>query len=382
MKGEWISVPLQGSQALRAYRSAPKGGGPGLLICHDASGITAQMLALADLMAEEGYTVLMPDLPGHREPRVAAPYIEAAGRALRQCPSFKGRVGILGFGTGGRLALAGAAVCDADCAVSYYGEDIDSDLEPLGKEGVATVLHFAEKDPLVPAEAVARISRAISRRKDAALHVYRDTERGFAAEESPAYRKTSADMAYSRTLGVLRKVLGPHFDLSALWERHRACEFDTRDADATMRTMVAEPYVNHIPTMTGGFGQADLHRFYRDHFIPKSPKDMRNIPVSRTVGVDRVVNEGVLCFTHDVEIDWMLPGIPPTGRYVEVPIVGIITFRGDKLVHEHIYWDQASVLVQIGLLDPAGLPVAGIEAAKKVLDPSRPSNTLLPGWQS
>ena len=145
--------------------------------------------------------------------------------------------------------------------------------------------------------------------------------------------------------------------------------------------MVSQPYVNHIPTLTGGYGQAELHRFYKHHFIPKSPKDMRNIPISRTVGADRVVNEGVLCFTHDTEIDWMLPGVPPTGRYVEVGLVGIDTFRGNKLVHEHIYWDQASVLVQTGLLDPEGLPVAGIDAAKKILDPSLPSNAMMQRWR-
>jgi carboxymethylenebutenolidase len=145
--------------------------------------------------------------------------------------------------------------------------------------------------------------------------------------------------------------------------------------------MVEEPYVNHIPTLTGGYGQKELHRFYKHHFIPKSPKDMRNIPISRTIGVERVVNEGVLCFTHDTEIDWMLPGVKPTGKYVEVPIVGVITFRGDKLCHEHIYWDQASVLVQIGLLDPKGLPVAGVASARKVLDPSQAANELMPRWR-
>jgi carboxymethylenebutenolidase len=130
--------------------------------------------------------------------------------------------------------------------------------------------------------------------------------------------------------------------------------------------MVAEPYVNHVPVMTGGVGQQDLARFYAQHFIPKLPADTRLVPISRIVGGDRVVDEMLFCFTHDVEIDWMLPGVPPTGRYVEVPLVAIVNFRGDKLYHEHIYWDQASVLVQIGLIDPAGLPVAGIETAKKL----------------
>ena len=88
----------------------------------------------------------------------------------------------------------------------------------------------------------------------------------------------------------------------------------------------------------------------------------------------------LVSFTHDIEIDWMLPGVPPTGKHVEVPTVAIVNFRGDKLYHEHIYWDQASVLVQIGLLNPRGLPVAGVETAKKLVEETRPSNTLMKRW--
>ena len=95
------------------------------------------------------------------------------------------------------------------------------------------------------------------------------------------------------------------------------------------------------------------------------------------MGADRVVDEMLFSFTHDEQIDWMLPGVPPTGRKVSVPLVAIVNFRGDKLYHEHIYWDQASVLVQIGLLDGAGLPVAGVEAAQKVADETLPSNELI-----
>jgi carboxymethylenebutenolidase len=95
------------------------------------------------------------------------------------------------------------------------------------------------------------------------------------------------------------------------------------------------------------------------------------------VGADRLVDEMVVRFTHTTMIDWMLPGIPPTGRSVEIPVVAIVQFRDGKLAHEHIYWDQASVLVQIGKLDPQGLPVAGAETAGKVLDTNQPSNTLL-----
>jgi carboxymethylenebutenolidase len=165
--------------------------------------------------------------------------------------------------------------------------------------------------------------------------------------------------------------------LSQLWEDHVRYEFSTRNADDTLATMVEEAYVNHIPVLTGGSGQDELREFYSKRFIPQMPPDTEMTPVSRTIGEDQIVDEMVFKFTHTIPMDWMLPGISPTGKRVEVPLVAIIRFRDGKLAHEHIYWDQASVLVQIGLLDPAKLPVAGVESAKKVLDPSLPANELM-----
>jgi len=172
----------------------------------------------------------------------------------------------------------------------------------------------------------------------------------------------------------------PDHDLVALWEAHCRYEFETRDVNATMATMVATPYVNHVPTMTGGVGHDQLKRFYKYHFIGNNPPDTEIMPVSRTVGADQVVDEVVFKFTHTSEVDWMLPGIPPTGRRVEIPLIAVVKFVDGKVAHEHIYWDQASVLVQVGLLDPAGLPVAGIETARKVVDNTRPSNELMARW--
>jgi carboxymethylenebutenolidase len=129
--------------------------------------------------------------------------------------------------------------------------------------------------------------------------------------------------------------------------------------------------------MTGGVGRDQVERFYARYFIPVNPPDFRLTPVSRTIGEDTIVDEFVVQFTHTTVMDWMLPGIPPTGRKVEVPTVAIVKFEGDKLAYEHIYWDQASVLVQIGVLDPGKLPVTGAEQAHKLLDPSLPSNTLM-----
>ncbi len=166
-------------------------------------------------------------------------------------------------------------------------------------------------------------------------------------------------------------------NLAELWEAHCRYEFETRDVEATMATMVGEPYVNHIPTMTGGVGFDDLRDFYANHFIGVNPPDFELVPVSRTVGESSVVDEFVVRFTHTTVMDWMLPGIEPTGRAVEIPTVAIVQFQGDKIVHEHIYWDQASVLVQLGLLDAEGLPIAGAATAHKVLDISLPSNTLM-----
>jgi len=166
-------------------------------------------------------------------------------------------------------------------------------------------------------------------------------------------------------------------NLSQLWEDHVRFEFSTRNTDDTLATMVEDAYVNHIPVLTGGVGRDELREFYSKRFIPQMPPDTEMTPVSRTIGENQVVDEMVFKFTHTIRMDWMLPGVAPTGKRVEVPLVAIVRFREGKLAHEHIYWDQASVLVQIGLLDPEKLPVVGVESARKVLDPSLPANELM-----
>ena len=130
--------------------------------------------------------------------------------------------------------------------------------------------------------------------------------------------------------------------------------------------MVEDAYVNHVPVLTGGSGRNALRIFYERNFIPSMPPDTKLSPISRTVGEEQLVDEMIFSFTHTQEMPWMLPGIPPTNRYVEVALVAIVRFRDGKLAHEHIYWDQASVLKQIGLLPDLDLPVLGIESAQKV----------------
>ncbi|KAK4574138.1 hypothetical protein LTR86_001899 [Recurvomyces mirabilis] len=225
-------------------------------------------------------------------------------------------------------------------------------------------------------------------------YTYPSASPGFAERDlEETYDKVSANLAWTRTLRVLRKAFKIEVDLEKIWEDHVALEFATKDAAATMRTMVPQPYVNHIPTLTGGIGAKDLFIFYRDYFIPQNPPSLTMKLVSRTIGTDRVVDEFIVSFKHTTTIPWMLPDVPPTDKTVHVAMVSVVCIRGGKLYHEHLYWDQASVLVQVGLLDPKlvpesmqkqgmkQLPVYGKETAEKVLDEScRESNELISSW--
>ena len=164
--------------------------------------------------------------------------------------------------------------------------------------------------------------------------------------------------------------------LSSVWNNHMGAEFGAKDADQAVATMSAEAYVNLIPLMIGARGRDGARKFYARHFLPQLPPDIEMVPVSRTIGQNQLVDELIIRFSHSTRMDWLLPGIAPTGKRVHIPVVAIIRFEGDKIVREHLYWDQASVLVQLGLLDRA-LPVRGGEIAAQVVDPAQPMNELI-----
>jgi carboxymethylenebutenolidase len=165
--------------------------------------------------------------------------------------------------------------------------------------------------------------------------------------------------------------------LGALFDAHTDAEFKTRDIEATMATMSQVPHVTHVPTMTGGWGRDDVRRFYETWFINHWPEDIVVTPISRTVGETQVVDEVMISFTHDCEMPALLPGVKPTGRKVTVPFVVVVGCKDGKIEFERIYW-EASMLVQLGLIDASKLPVSGAEQAARLLDPQRPSNTLIP----
>ena len=402
--GQMIIISAD-TPAFQGYLALPASGrGPGLVLCQEIFGVNANMRAMADLYAEEGYMVLVPDLYWRLQPGiqltdaaadmpVALGYyqrfdeaygmqdLQAAISCLRNQPGCSGQVGVMGYCLGGKLAYLAASQTDADVAVGYYGVGIEQALPAMATLTCPLLLHIAELDAFCPPAAREAILAAAASQPLVKTQVYPGVDHAFARVGGAHYHAPSAQMAYSRTLGALRKAIGPDYDLSAIADHHFALEFATRDADATMTTMVAEPYVNHVPTMTGGVGYAMLRRFYQHHFIHNNPQDMQMTPISRVVGADRMVDEFVLSFTHDCEIDWLLPNVAPTGRRIEIPMLVVVTFRGDKLYNEHIYWDQASVLVQAGLLDPALVPaICGVEQARKLLDPALPSNTLMANW--
>jgi carboxymethylenebutenolidase len=167
-------------------------------------------------------------------------------------------------------------------------------------------------------------------------------------------------------------------EMVRVWEKHTTSEFRTKSIDDTMATMTSDPHVNHVPVMTGGVGHEALAHFYSVQFIPGQPPGTSINPVSRLIGPDFIVEELIHRFTHTIEMPWILPGIAPTGKPVELAVVAIVRFRDGKIASEHIYWDQACVLAQIGLLDTNKIPITGAEQARKAVDPtSIPSNQLI-----
>jgi carboxymethylenebutenolidase len=161
-----------------------------------------------------------------------------------------------------------------------------------------------------------------------------------------------------------------------VWEAHTAAEFEQKNADAGIATMTETPVLIHVPVGTGATGREALRKFYAETFIPQVPADVELELLTRSVGQHRVIDEFILHLTHSVRMDWFVPGVEPTGRRLAVPHVGIIGFEGGKIASEHIYWDQAMVLLQLGLLD-GSLPVMGTDQKDRLLDPGAPANQLI-----
>jgi carboxymethylenebutenolidase len=402
-----VTVQTPDGGACTAYLALPvHGTGPGIVVMQEIFGVNQVMRDITDWYAARGFVAICPDLFWRQEPGVqltdqseaewqralqlyhgldeakAVADTAAAMVFVRQHPACTGKVGGVGFCLGGKLAYLLAARHAPDCAVSYYGVGIENALTEATDIRCPLMLHIAAQDQFCPPAAQAQLHQALDGHPRVTLHDYAQQDHAFARPGGAHYDAAAAELANLRTLEFFVRSLGLGSDpsaqhLAALWEEHIRHEFATRNTEETLATMVPDAYVNHMPVLTGGVGCEELRAFYSKHFIPQMPPDTAMTPISRTIGTDRLVDEMVFTFTHTMEMDWILPGIPPTGKHVEVPLIVVVHFRDGKLAHEHIYWDQASVLVQLGLLDASSLPVAGIESAHKALDPHLPANALI-----
>src|SRR5436190_7361751 len=403
-----LSIKSFDGEEFDAYIALPAGGyGPGVVVLQEIFGVNQFMRDVCDWYAAHGFVAICPDLFWRQERGVqltdetaakwqkafalyqgldearAVEDSAAAVAVLRKYPACAGRVGAVGFCLGGKLAWLLSARFKPDCAVGYYGVGIEKALDEADALSSPLMLHIAGKDKFCPPEARQQIHATLDANSLVTIHDYVDQDHAFGRVGGEHYDAAAAELAHLRTLEfVVRHLAGEGFSnaqklLSDKWDEHVKYEFATRDTEDTLKTMVADAYVNHVPVMTGGVGHDQLREFYSQRFIPQMPPDTSMTPVSRTIGVDRVIDEMVFEFTHTIAMDWMLPGVEPTNRPVKIPLIVVVHFRDGKLAHEHIYWDQASVLVQLGLIDATNLPVAGVETAEKVLNPKLPANELM-----
>ena len=390
-----------------AYLALPAGGyGPGIVVLQEIFGVNDYVRSVADWYAAHGFVAIAPDLFWRMERGVqltdksddwqkAIAFYQQLDESkavedsaatldfLKRHTACSGRAGAVGFCLGGNLAYLLSVRFKPDCAVGYYGVSIEKSLNEATNLTSPLMLHIAGDDKFCPPEAQRQIHDALDSNPLVTLHDYPNKDHAFGRNGGEHYDAKAAELANLRTLEFFVNHLAgaglaaAQQTLSSRWDDHVKYEFATRNTDDTLETMVADAYVNHVPVMTGGVGHDELRDFYSQRFIPQMPPDTSMTPVSRTIGIDRVVDEMVFEFTHTIKMDWMLPGVEPTGKHVRVALVVIVHFRDGKLAHEHIYWDQASVLAQLGLIDAAKLPVAGVESAEKVLDPKLPSNELM-----
>lgn len=331
--------------------------GPGILAFYPSNYNLEVIHENTALYAAEGYNCVsvVSDAPKTEA-------VHTLINEIEKMESLVGGIAAIGFGDASSVAILSADNSSIKCLVCYGAPKIND-----VNFKCSTVIHCGGNEKLTIKDDD----------KNLQLFSYPDSPSNFFTPLSADFDKPATMIAYSRTLNAIRNTIGPIYNLTALWELHTHYEFGERDVDATMSTMVEKPYVNHIPTMTGGVGYKDLKKFYTNFFVNSNPPDTKLVPISRTIGSDRLVDEMIFTYTHTCEIPWMLPNVKPTGKFVQVPLVAIVNFRGNKLYHEHIYWDQASVLAQIGLIDPAGLPIVGYQAAEKLMDETLPSNELM-----
>ncbi|KEF63568.1 carboxymethylenebutenolidase [Exophiala aquamarina CBS 119918] len=361
-----------------------RGYGPGIILLtkdsDDPLAIREGVPSLLIKWAEEGYAVV-----GIEERALAtgaSASLKAATEALSKCEKCepKGKVGLVAYDPilWNITTEFLAEVPEVVVAITYGDA---SDQKTLAQTQIPVLQQLAGGELATRQRTTDILS----------TYFYPDVQSyQFATPFSESFHYNTEALSHTRNLTFLKPIMGgPYFDLEYIWDEHTYYEFSDRSVEHTMSTMVQEPYVNHVPTMTGGVGRTALTSFYRQNFIFLNSADTSMELLSRTIGIDRIIDEFLFKFTHDKELDWFLPGIPPTFRKAEIPFHAVVNIRGDRLYHEHINWDQGTALRQLGLMPeylpyPAQLvkgseatpnkryeykvPVGGIEVASKMRD--------------
>ncbi|KAF7560366.1 hypothetical protein G7046_g3782 [Stylonectria norvegica] len=361
-----------------------RGHGPGLIILtsdsKDQLTITEGVPSLLIKWAEEGYSVVQIDASAFDD-TASQTILQEAVEDLSQCEKCepKGKIGLVSY-TSELWNKAAPALSHVTSIIAGIVYTSASDLADVIPVEIPVLRHIAGPAPGPPSNTDQLTQYYYSKAKS---HT-------FATPFHGGFEYNTESLSHTRNLQFLKpKMGGPYFDIETIWEEHTYYEFADRSVEHTMSTMVQEPYVNHVPTLTGGVGRDKLSNFYRHNFIFNNSADTDLELLSRTLGIDRVIDEFLFKFTHEKELDWILPGIPPTNLKVEVPFTAVVNIRGDRLYHEHIAWDQGTVLRQLGLMPeylpyphplPDGkkaspgsvieyrVPVLGIEVANKMRD--------------
>ncbi|RBR11049.1 uncharacterized protein FIESC28_09194 [Fusarium coffeatum] len=340
------------------------GHGPGLVILHPDSDkhleIVQGVPSVLVKWAEEGYAVI--EIQARA---LKGDVLRTAVEALRGCEGFiKGsKIGLISYDP--ELWNKVASTLDGSDIVGAVNYTNSASLQT--SPTIHTLTHIAAN------------TAKISRNGKSTTYSYPTAPSHlFAVPFSSEFNYTTESVSHTRNLTFLKPLMnGPYFDLEDIWDEHTYYEFADRSVEHTMSTMVQEPYVNHVPTLTGGVGRASLTNFYRDNFIFLNSVDTELELTSRTVGIDRVIDEFIYKFTHDRTIDWLLPGVPPTFKKMEIPFTAVVNIRGDRLYHEHIGWDQGTVLAQLGLMPqylPFPYPVEGQEEQTNDWQPPAPES--------
>jgi len=397
MSHQKISLTAADGETFSGYLALPKTGtGPAILLIQEIFGVNPHIRKVADHYARNGYVVLAPDLFFRMWPDVELGYsgndmekalgykakfneeqglqdLKCALEYLRHSEHVSGGIAALGFCMGGRLAYRLATQARLDAAVCYYGADTDKYLSDANRLSCPIIFHLGANDDLIPQTSMEKLMTKMVSNHHARVFVYENTGHGFNCDARASYNQRAALLAQSRTVEFLHDTIGPRVDVEGLFDHHLFTAVNQKNLEGTMETLAEDAVVTFLPTLTGGHSVNELKRFYQDLFKALSG-DARLTSISRTVSANRVVDELILSFTHDRQMDFILPGVPPTNKSVAIPLVMLATFCLDKLARLNVYWDQASVIMQVGILhhddSAVNLPARGPEQAERVLDDS------------